>query len=130
MNASRPKVLMVGPWPPTKGGVTTFMCNVVNSQLVRRYDFIRFTTSRPGKRNIRHDNYGYGAVFRGGAKRVAQGVLITLWHLMLYPWVVLKHRPVVVQIQASDFQAFWEAALYVLMGKALRRLFVQSSRRT
>ena len=124
MNASRPKVLMVGPWPPTKGGVTTFMCNVVNSQLARRYDFIRFTTSRPGKRNIRHDNYGYGAVFRGGAKRVAQGVLITLWHLMLYPWVMLKHRPVVVQIQASDFQAFWEAALYVLMGKALRRPIV------
>ena len=81
MSTARPKVLMVGPWPPTKGGVTTFMRNVVASSLKEKYDFIPFTTSRPGKRNVRGDNYGYAAVFRGGLKRVAQGILITLWHL-------------------------------------------------
>lgn len=121
---SRPKILMVGPWPPTKGGVTTFMRNVVRSPLREKYDFVPFTTSRPGKRNVKDDNYGYAAVLRGGAKRVAQGIFITLWHLMLYPWVVLRARPAVIQIQASDFQAFWEAALYALMGKALRRPLV------
>ena len=57
---------MVGPWPPTKGGVTTFMRNVVASSLKEKYDFIPFTTSRPGKRNVKGDNYGYAAVFRGG----------------------------------------------------------------
>jgi glycosyltransferase involved in cell wall biosynthesis len=116
--------MMVGPWPPTKGGVTTFMRNVVRSPLGQKYDFIPFTTSRPGKRNVRRDNYGYAAVFRGGVKRVLQGIAITLWHLVLYPWVVLVRRPAVIQIQASDFQAFWEAALYVLMGKAMRRPLV------
>ncbi|HEX6004938.1 MAG TPA: glycosyltransferase family 4 protein, partial [Burkholderiales bacterium] len=40
------------------------------------------------------------------------------------PWVVVTRRPAVIQIQASDFQAFWEAALYVAMGKALRRPLV------
>ena len=121
MNAARPKVLMVGPWPPTQGGVTTFMCNVVSSPLREQYDFIPFTTSRPGKRNVKGDNYGYAAVFRGGFKRVVQGILITLCHLVTYPWVVVVRRPTVIQVQASDFQAFWEAALYVLMGKILRR---------
>jgi glycosyltransferase involved in cell wall biosynthesis len=120
MNA-RPKVLMVGPWPPTKGGVTTFMCNVVSSPLRERYDFIPFTTSRPGKPNVKGDNYGYAAVFRGGFKRAVQGIVITLCHLVAYPWVVVARRPAVIQVQASDFQAFWEATLYVLMGKILRR---------
>jgi len=124
LNTGRPKVLMVGPWPPTKGGVTTFMRNVVGSPLREKYDFIPFTTSRPGKRNVKGDNYGYAAVFRGGIKRVTQGILITLWHIVTYPWVIAAHRPAVVQIQASDFQAFWEAALYVLMGRMLRRPIV------
>ena len=123
-HASRPRVLMVGPWPPTRGGVTTFMRNVVSSPLKEKYDFVPFTTSRPGKRNVKGDNYGYAAVFRGGIKRVVQGIFITLWHLLLYPGVVLVRRPAVIQVQASDFQAFWEAALYVLTGKVLRRPIV------
>jgi glycosyltransferase involved in cell wall biosynthesis len=121
MITARPKVLMVGPWPPTKGGVTTFMRNVVKSWLREKYDFIPFTTSRPGKPKVKGDNYGYAAMFSGGFKRVVQGILITLWHLVIYPWVVVVRRPTIIQIQASDFQTFWEASLYVLMGKILRR---------
>ena len=121
MNAARPKVLMVGPWPPSRGGVTTFMLNVACSTLREKYDFMPFTTSRPGKRNIKGDNYGYTAAFRGGFRRVVQGMLITLWHLAIYPWIVALRRPAIIQVQASDFQAFWEASLYVLMGRILRR---------
>jgi len=124
MSAARPKVLMVGPWPPTKGGVTTFMRNVIKSPLKEKYDFIPFTTSRPEKRDVKGDNYGYAAIFRGGFKRVVQGILITLWHLVTYPWVVLVRRPTVIQVHANDFQAFWEASLYVLMGKIIRRPIV------
>ena len=58
MSAARPKVLMVGPWPPTKGGVTTFMRNVAKSPLKEKYEFIPFTTSRPEKRDVKGDNYG------------------------------------------------------------------------
>ena len=117
---NRPRIMMVGPWPPTKGGMTTFMLNVVNSDLGRRYDFIRFTTSRPGKRNVKDDNYGYRAIFRGGARRAAAGILITLWHVLIYPFALLRHRPGAVQIHASDFQAFWEAAAYVFMARLFR----------
>ena len=124
MSAARPKVLMVGPWPPTKGGVTTFMRNVIKSPLKEKYDFIPFTTSRPEKRDVKGDNYGYAAIFRGGFKRVVQGILITLWHLVTYPWVVLVRRPTVIQVHANDFQAFWEASLYVLMGKIIHRPIV------
>jgi glycosyltransferase involved in cell wall biosynthesis len=111
---------MVGPWPPTRGGVTTFMLNVVDSPLKERYEIIPFTTSRPGKRNVKGDNYGYRAVFRGGLKRVAQGIAVTLWHLAIFPAVLAARRPDVIQVQASDFQAFWEASLYVLVARMLR----------
>ena len=117
MNGMRPKVLLVGPWPPTCGGVTTFMRNVAGSTLRDRYEFIPFTTSRPGKRVLKADNYGYAAILRGGALRVLQGIAITLAHLVSYPWVLALRRPSLIQVQASDFHAFWEAALYVLMGR-------------
>lgn len=121
MSAARPRVLLVGPWPPTCGGVTTFLRNLAASTLRERYEFVPFTTSRPGKRRHGADNYGYAAILRGGARRVAQGLAITLYHLLLYPWFVLLRRPAVIQVQASDFQAFWESALYVAMGKLLGR---------
>src|SRR5207245_7257295 len=102
---------MVGPWPPAKGGVTTFMRNVTRSPLKEKYDFIPFTTSRQEKRDVKGANYGYRAVFRGGFKRVAQGILITLWHHVIYPWVVMVRQPTVIQLQAKYFQTLVEASL-------------------
>jgi len=116
----RLRILLVGPWPPTTGGVTTFMLNVVNSPLRDRHDFIRFSTSRPPKKDVT-DNYGYASVLRGGIRRVLLGAALTLWHLLIFPFAVLRSRADIVQIQASDFQTFWEAALYVLLSRMLRR---------
>jgi len=116
----RPRVLLVGPMPPTKGGVTTFMLNLMASYLRRDFEFIAFTTSRPPKRNV-IDNWGYGAVLRGGPKRILIGILITLWHLLQFPFVVVSRRIALVQIQASDYHVFWEAALYAAMARLLGR---------
>ena len=83
--------MLVGPWPPTNGGITTFMLNVVNSPLKKRYEFVRFTTSRPPKENV-VDNYGYGSLFNGGIVRLIQGVLITAWHLVIFPFVMIRRN--------------------------------------
>ena len=116
----RPRILLVGPMPPTKGGVTTFMLNLMASYLRRDFEFIAFTTSRPPKRNV-IDNWGYGAVLRGGPKRILIGILITLWHQLKFPFVVIGRRIDLVQIQASDYHVFWEAALYAAMARLLGR---------
>jgi glycosyltransferase involved in cell wall biosynthesis len=116
----RPRILLVGPMPPTKGGVTTFMLNLMASYLRREFEFIAFTTSRPPKRNV-IDNWGYGAVLRGGPKRILIGILITLWHQLKFPFVVIGRRIDLVQIQASDYHVFWEAALYAAMARLLGR---------
>jgi glycosyltransferase involved in cell wall biosynthesis len=120
MAERRPRILLVGPFPPTKGGVTTFMLNLMGSFLAERFEFIEFTTSRPPKKNT-VDNYGYAAMFRGGIGRVLSGMAITLFHVVKFPFVVLGRRIDLVQIQASDFQAFWESALYVLWSRLLFR---------
>ncbi|MFD1191988.1 glycosyltransferase family 4 protein [Phenylobacterium conjunctum] len=112
------RVLLVGPLPPTKGGMTTFMLNLMRSHLADEFEFIGFTTSRPPKPNA-VDNWGYRAIFSGGIKRAASGILVTLGHLLKFPAVVLARRIEVIQIQSPDYQAFWEACIYALMARAL-----------
>lgn len=118
--ARKPRVLMVGPFPPTKGGVTTFMLNVINSPLSDRFEFVPHTTSRPPKKNV-VDNYGYAAMFKGGIGRLIAAGWATLWHLISFPFVLVFRRIDVVQIQSSDFQTFWESCLYLMMAKLFRR---------
>jgi glycosyltransferase involved in cell wall biosynthesis len=120
-NTGRPaRVLVVGPMPPTKGGVTTFMLNLMASHLKDEFDFTAFTTSRPPKRNV-IDNWGYGALLRGGPRRILTGILITLGHLIKFPFVIVGKRIDIVQIQASDYLVFWESVLYSLMARMLGR---------
>jgi glycosyltransferase involved in cell wall biosynthesis len=114
----RPRILVVGPWPPTVGGVTSFMLKLVGSALNREFDFHRFTTSRPPKRGT-IDNWGYGAVLKGGIGRIAVGAGVTLSHVLAFPFRAA--RADIVQIQASDFLTFWEAIYYVLTAKLLGR---------
>ena len=106
--------------PPTKGGVTTFMLNLMASPLASEVHFIAFTTSRPPKKNVT-ENWGYRAMLRGGGRRIVAGALVTAWHLASFPFAVLRHRADLVQIQASDYQVFWEAGLYAAMARLLRR---------
>ena len=57
--------------PPTKGGITTFMLNLIGSYLNEQFKFVPYTTTRPPKRDV-IDNWGYGAVLRGGPVRIFQ----------------------------------------------------------
>lgn len=118
--SQRPRVLVVGPMPPTKGGVTTFMLNLMSSKLKAEFEFIPFTTSRPPKKNV-VNNWGYAAMFRGGIGRVILGMLITFWHVMIFVPSVIAKRIDLVQIQASDYQAFWESAAYLLLARVVGR---------
>jgi glycosyltransferase involved in cell wall biosynthesis len=106
--------------PPTKGGPTTFMINLMASPLSVEFEFVPFDTSRPPKKNVT-ENWGYRAVLRGGVRRILWGALVTIWHFLKFPFAVFAGRIDLVQIQASDYQVFWEAALYARMARILRR---------
>jgi glycosyltransferase involved in cell wall biosynthesis len=120
VSGRRPRILLVGPMPPTTGGVTTFMLNLMASPLCEDFAFVPFSTARPPKRNV-VDNWGYRAMLRGGLRRVLAGALVTIWHVATFPVAVIAGRIDLVQIQASDYQSFWEAALYAALAGLLRR---------
>jgi glycosyltransferase involved in cell wall biosynthesis len=112
--------MLVGPMPPTKGGVTTFMMNLMASPLSVEFEFVPFDIARPPKKNVT-ENWGYRAVLRGGVGRILLGALVTMWHFLKFPFAVVASRIDLVQVQASDYQVFWEAALYARMARILRR---------
>jgi glycosyltransferase involved in cell wall biosynthesis len=118
--ARRPVIALVGPMPPTKGGVTTFMLNLMASYLGREFEFVPYTTARPPKKNV-SDNWGYGAVLRGGILRLLHGLVLTAWRLARFPLFLLRRRIDLVQIQASDYQVFWESVAYALLARLLGR---------
>lgn len=119
-NSRRPRILLVGPHPPTKGGVTTFMLNLIASPLSASFEFVPFTTTRPPKANV-IDNWGYASILRGGVRRIFLGMALTVWHLISFPFIIIRQKIDLVQIQASDYQVFWESAIYAAMAGLLRR---------
>jgi glycosyltransferase involved in cell wall biosynthesis len=106
--------------PPTKGGITTFMLNLMASYLNEQFEFVPYTTTRPPKRDV-IDNWGYGAVFRGGAGRIFQGILLTIGRFIAFPYFVISRRIDLVQIQASDYQVFWEGVVYAILARSVGR---------
>jgi len=116
----RARILLVGPMPPTKGGITTFMLNLMASCLNEQFEFVPYTTTRPPKRDV-IDNWGYGAVFRGGPVRIFQGILLTIGRFISFPYFVISRRIDLVQIQASDYQVFWEGVVYAILARAVGR---------
>jgi glycosyltransferase involved in cell wall biosynthesis len=117
---THPRVMLVGPMPPTKGGMTTFMLNLMASNLNKEFEFVPYSVSRPPKKNV-IVNYGYAAIFRGGWLRVLQGILITVWRLFRFPIVLMLRQIDLVQIQASDHHIFWESVLYAIISRLLGR---------
>jgi len=112
-----PTVLVVGPTPPSVGGVVTFQKNLTESSLRQKWRMIRFSTSRPPKRVV-SDNYSYGAIFNSGLRRTASGIGITAWHLLSFPVVLRREEVALVQIQSSDFYNFWEGMIYIRLAHA------------
>jgi glycosyltransferase involved in cell wall biosynthesis len=115
-----PRILLLGPMPPTKGGVTTFMLNLMASYLNEQFEFVPYTTTRTPKRDV-IDNWGYGAVLRGGPVRIFQGILLTIGRLIAFPYFVISRQIDLVQIQASDYLVFWEGAFYALLARSVGR---------
>jgi hypothetical protein len=100
--------------PPTKGGMTTFMLNLMASPLNEEFEFVPYTVSRPPKN-------GYGAILRGGIMRALNGILLTIWRLLLFPFFLVFWKIDLVQIRASDYFVFWESVLYTLISRFVRR---------
>jgi glycosyltransferase involved in cell wall biosynthesis len=119
----KPKVLVVGHFPPAAGGITSFLLTVLSSPIKEKYELVPFNIGRPAKLNV-INNTGYGALINSGLKRALVALVTTVWHMVIFPFVVLFHKPVIIHIHTAQFLVFWETAYYVFVARAFRILCV------
>lgn len=107
---------MVGPLPPTIGGITTFITGILESELNKRHKLLTFGTERPTVGIFRGVS-DYTVILRIGSIRLIRSVFRTLSHLLTFPFVLFKNRPDIVHIHTASYWSFWENAVYVLISK-------------
>lgn len=110
------KILLVGPFPPAVGGVTTSLHNILYSDLSNRYQYTCFSNSRPPKKTSL-GSHGYKDFFQGGLVRMITGLFVTFYHILLFPLRLRALKPDIVQIHTSDYFVFWENSFYLLWAK-------------
>ena len=120
-NELKKKILMVGPLPPTVGGITTFITSILESNLNKKYEFVTFTSSRPPLRGKIPSLQDHSIIFRVSLLDLFRSVSATLYHLCVFPITLLKVRPSIVHIHTSSYWTFWENSLYVMISKTFKR---------
>jgi glycosyltransferase involved in cell wall biosynthesis len=116
---TRPKVIVVGHFPPAQGGIASLLQGVFDSGIQQTYQLLPFNISRPPKKKV-NDNFGYGALFNAGLFRTATALAFTLWHMFAFPYTLIRQKPALVHIHTAAFLVFWETAYYVLVCSFLR----------
>jgi hypothetical protein len=106
----RKRIMMVGPFPPTIGGITTFMTEVLTSELRNEYCFMPFRTERPTG-NIARSSDTYDEILHVGLPCLIKCIVHTLAHVLMFPFSVVKRKIDVVHINTSDYWSFWENSL-------------------
>lgn len=112
----RRKILMVGPFPPTVGGITSCIENIVNSRLKKLYEFIPFSTSRPTI-GLAKDVSDYSILFKMNPRHLVSATATTFYHLIIYPIVLLAKAPELVHIHTTDYLPFFESSVYTLVAR-------------
>ncbi|HXV64076.1 MAG TPA: glycosyltransferase family 4 protein [Vicinamibacteria bacterium] len=112
----RPTVVVAGILPPSVGGITSFLLEMMSSSLAADFELIPFNTGRPHKPNVTN-NTGYGALWNAGLGRMLRAIGVTLRHVLTFPWLLWKSRPSLIHLHTSPYWSFWESAIYLLEGR-------------
>lgn len=106
-------VLLIGPLLPS-GGVTRYVRDLLSWS--GRYRFILFNVARPAKSGVKPGT-GYSEMSNAGLLRLLFGVLVTLGHLIAFPWVLIRSKARIIHVCGVSYWPFWENAYYIFMSK-------------
>jgi glycosyltransferase involved in cell wall biosynthesis len=112
--------MILGPLPPTVGGITTFIQEILSSNLCKKYAFRAFDTQRPTY-GFSKEVWDYTLALRIGWIRFVKSFVWTISHLLSFPFSLLRNRPDIVHINSAAYWVYWENGLYVLFSKIFRR---------
>lgn len=118
MENKKPLVLVIGPWTDT-GGVVTFQRNLIlHSSLDKNWNFQQYNLSRiphTVSKSVIYQRQVF-SFLRSGKRHFLKNSGIVLRNFLMFSLVVRQAD--MVQLQSSDYYAFWEASLYLLLAKA------------
>lgn len=114
------KILLVGPFPPTVGGITSILNTIYSSSLNHKYEITPFTTSRPTTEIIKDIN-DYSILFHIGYSNLIKSLLITINHMIKLPFILMIKKPDIVHLHTSDYFTFWESLIYIILLKIFRK---------
>ena len=109
------KVLLIGPLL-SSGGVTRYVEDLLSWS--GRYRFVLFNVARPAKERIKPGT-GYAEILNAGLMRALQGVLITLGHMIVFPWALIRSGVRIVHVCGVSYWSFWENVYYILVSELL-----------
>jgi glycosyltransferase involved in cell wall biosynthesis len=107
------KILVVGTVLKTYGGHGRFIVDLMNSELPNK--FVHFDPQRPPKNKSKSSRPGYQEAFDAGIGRTFLGGLITLYHVLIFPLILLRERPALVHFAGGGWWRFWEYTIYIQM---------------
>jgi glycosyltransferase involved in cell wall biosynthesis len=103
--SDKAQILVVGPSPPSIGGVETFVQLLLSSRLADKYQLIHIDTTRD----------------RGGQGKQSKLVLINLYYLARQLAAVLvacvRQRPRIIHLPVTSYISFWKGAAFILVGR-------------
>jgi len=112
----RKKILVLGPLPPSSGGITTFIMSMFDRRLTEKYQLKTFGTDRPTV-GVTHNVLDYTLMLRMGFPVLFKSYVYTFAHLLSFPFVLIKNRPDIVHINTASYWSFWENAIYVYLSR-------------
>ena len=115
------KILLIGPLfragsKSKIGGLSQYVSDMLNENFI--YPIHHFNIARSIKSRM---NNRYKSVLDAGLLRMLKGSIITLWHMFIYPYVLIQYNPNIVHIAATSNLVFWENSYYLIVSKIFKK---------
>lgn len=106
----KPAVLIIGPLSPAVGGITTFISDILNSNLKNNFELTPFATNRPRNKDS-----------NVSIKYLITCIIYTTYHLLIFPIILLIKKPDIIHIHTPSYWSFLENSYYVLVSKLFKK---------
>ncbi|MBT4175149.1 glycosyltransferase family 4 protein [archaeon] len=111
------KIIVVGPYPPLIGGITTFLELQIKSDLKKKYSLIKNTTTRTIKNADTKK-------FHVKVRYYFFDFFLTIWNFINFSQKVIFNNPKIIHMHTSSFFPFWETGIYLLFSKIFKKKFL------
>ena len=116
MTINKPRILLVGPTPPLIGGISSYISNLLNSNLSEKFDLTSFSTNRPSNKG-KVPSQNYKVIFNVPFLYLCKSMIFTMYHLIKFPVVLSTNNPYLVHIHSPSYWSFVENSFYVTISK-------------